>query len=606
MPSMFSWKRKSNRHVFLDRKFVGYFSHRKIPSFRQLKYLGRILPLAEYRIVKILIAVIIVNIFFLGWRLYDGTAERVADFGGAYTEALVGSPQYINPLFAQNDVDRDLARLVYSGLLKYTTDRKLVGDLAEKYDISPDGKTYSFVLRKNVVWHDGAPFGADDVMFSVQRIQDEKSRSPLNISFKDVRIKKKNDYEIAFILQKPFAPFLDLATVGILPRHIWGSIESENLFSASVNLRPIGTGEWKFQSFKKEYDGSIRSFTFDRNESYFGNKPYLDKIIFKFYPDNDTAIQALKNRHVDGVSFLPRTLRDRLAKDKNLAYYKFQLPQYTTIFFNANAQKELNSKAVREALAYAIDKDKIIQEALASEAVRISGPLLEGFLGYNKDIKPYPYDPEKAISLLKTAGWKKDEQGFYKSAIKEIKKDNGLAEKIEEKNRLAVKLTTVQKPEHVTVAELIKKDWERIGVEARVEFVEPSLVKSEVIDARQYEAFLYGTIIGSDPDLYPFWHSSQSAPPGLNLSGFSNADADRLLEEARHSTDEKERSGKYRKFQEIIRDQTPAIFLYSPSYNYVVAREIKGIRDGKQLIYPADRFGDLSEWYRKTKRAVKK
>ena len=556
--------------------------------------------------MKVLFIIIAINLVFLGWRFYTSTTEEIPRQGGTYTEALVGSPQYINPLYAQNDVDRDLTRLVYSGLLRYTTDRKLVGDLAESYSVSEDGKTYHFILRKNVVWHDGTPFTADDVVFTTQLIQDSKSRSPFGLSFKDVRIEKKNNYEVEFILSRPFAPFLDLATIGVLPRHIWSSIQPENLFSASPNLRPLGTGAWQFQSFKKESDGSIRSYTFARNERSIATKPYLDKIIFKFYPDSDTAIQALKNRHVDGVSFLPRDLRDRLAKDKDLIYYSFNLPQYTAIFFNSNTQKELESKALRQALAYAIDTKRIIREALSGQAVQIAGPLLPGFIGYHDGIKPYAYDPDKARSLLQTAGWKKDEQGFFKTEMKETKRSDGSIEKIEEKKRLTVKLTTVQRPEHVATADLIKKDWEAIGVQTQVEFVEPSLVKTEVIDARQYEAFLYGSIIGSDPDLYPFWHSSQASSPGLNLSGFSNSDADRLLEEARHITDEKERSKRYRKFQEIIRTETPAIFLYSPSYNYVVNREIKGIRNGKQLIYPADRFSDLSEWYRKTKRATRK
>ncbi|MBI4272987.1 hypothetical protein HY621_04000 [Candidatus Uhrbacteria bacterium] len=597
MLSIFSWKRKNSRHALLDRRLVGSLSDRKVPNLRQLKYLGRVLPLGEYRFVKVLFIIIAINILFLGWRFYAGITEQIPTTGGTYAEALVGEPQYINPLYAQSDVDRDLTRLVYSGLLRYTTERKLIGDLAESYKVSKDGKTYRFKLRKNVVWHDRVPFTADDVLFTIRLIQDEKSHSPLRVSFKDVRVEKKNDYEIAFVLSRPFAPFLDLATTGILPHHIWSSVQPENLFAASPNLRPLGTGEWQFQSFKKESDGSIRSYTFIRNERYFARIPYLDKLILKFYPDSDTAIQALKNRHVDGVSFLPRALRDRLTKDKDLAYYSFNLPQYTAIFFNSNAKKDLESKAVRQALAYAIDTNEIIQKAIAGEAVPIAGPLLPGFLGYHDGITPYAHDPEKSKRLLETAGWKKDELGFFMSERKEAKN--------EEKRRLEVKLTTVQRPEHVATAELIKKDWEAIGVTTQVEFVEPSLIKTEVIDTRQYEAFLYGAIIGSDPDLYPFWHSSQASSPGLNLSGFSNAEADRLLEDARHITDEKERSARYRKFQEIVRSETPAIFLYSPAYNYVVARQIQGIRDGKQLIYPADRFSDLSDWYRNTKRKIR-
>lgn len=577
-----------------------------MPSIRQLRYIRRILSGREFGIAKILIVIIVLNILFLGWRIYTGSADHIPASGGTYTEAIVGAPQYINPLFAQSDVDRDLTRLAYSGLLRYTINRKLVGDLAEVYRISKDGKKYHFKLRKGIVWHDGAPLTAEDIVFTVGLIQNEKSRSPLYVSFKDVRVEKKNDYEVDFILSRPFAPFLDLATVGILPRHIWSSLQPENLFSASPNLRPVGSAEWKFHSFKKEPDGSLRSFTFERNEDYFANKPFLDKITLKFYPDSDSAIQALKNRHVDGLSFLPHALRDKLVKDKDLAYYSFNLPQYTAIFFNSQRNKNLESKALRQALAYAIDRNQVVEKALAGEAVSVHGPLLPGFLGYHEGIASVSYDPNKAMRLLETAGWKKDEQGFYKPETKKTKKSDGTSEKIEEKQRLSIQLKTVQRPEHIAVAEMVKTDWERIGIAATVEFIEPALVKTEVIDSRAYEAFLYGAIIGSDPDLYPFWHSSQVQAPGLNLSGFANVPADRLLEQARHATDENQRVQKYRKFQEIVRDEIPAIFLYSPTYHYVANSKIRGIHDNKQLVYPADRFRDLSEWYRKTKRSEKK
>ncbi len=605
MPFLMSWKQKNTRHTSLDRRLLHAFTRAKKPSLKQLKYLPRILSRKEYLFVRVLVGVIIVNLVFLGWRTFTATTQVIAEYGGTYTEGLVGSPQYINPLFAQGDADRDLSSLVYSGLLRYTVDRKLVGDLAQEYSISPDGKTYRFTLREKMVWHDGSPLTAEDVVFTVAMIQDSKSRSPLAVSFKDVRVEKIDDRTIQFVLSKPFAPFLDLATTGILPRHIWSSLQPENLFFASSNVRPVGSGAWKFHSLKKDADGTIRSYTFSRNENYFGEKPYLEKLVFKFYPDSDTAIQALKNRHVDGISFLPRILRDRLTKDKNLRYYTFYLPQYTAIFFNKEANGDLASKAVRQALALAINRDQIISTALAGEAAMIDGPIPRVFLGYHECLKGYDYDPGKAEGLLKTAGWLRDEEGFYKNEKKETKKSDGSIEKEIVKHRLTVRLTTVQRPEHASVVDSIAKNWQAIGVTVQTEFVDPSLVKSEVIDTRAYQTFLYGAIIGADPDLYPFWHSSQIAAPGLNLSQFSNSKADTLLEEGRHLIDTAERAKRYKAFQEIIHDELPAIFLYSPTYNYVLERDVQGIADGKQLIHAADRFVDLSHWYIKTKRTGK-
>jgi len=566
-----------------------------------------VLASGEYRIVKILFIIVLANAAFLGWRAFTSGTGVEPKRGGTYTEGVVGAPQFINPLFAQNDTDRDLSALVYSGLLRYTNNREVTGDLAESYEVSKDAKTYTFHLRSGIQWQDGEPFGVDDIIFTVTLIKDPKSRSPLSLSYKDIEVKKIDDTTVQFALPKPFAPFLDLiATTGIVPRHIWSSIQPENLFLASPNGKPIGTGPWKFSNFSKDRDGTLRSYTFERFDGYFGPKPYLDKIVFKFYPDSDSSIQALKSRHVDGVSFLPRRLRGKLEKDKELAYYTFQLPQYTAIFFNQKANPDLSSKAVRQAIAYAIDKERIVRDVLSGEGTVIHTPILPGFVGYSDTVKTYQHDALKATALLETAGWKKDEAGYlYQMQTEEKEKEDGTKEKVETKKYLTITLTTVQRPEHADIAAIVKENWESIGIKTETQFSDPALVKSDVIDPRTYEALLYGAIIGADPDLYPFWHSSQSHAPGLNLSQFSNETADTLLEEGRHLTDPKERAKRYTKFQDIISDEVPAIFLYSPTYNYVVDRRVKGVRDGTYLVYPADRLQDLAERYVKTKRVRK-
>lgn len=605
--NMLSWRHKRSRHTALDRHVVGLLGSKRFPSLRQLRYAGKVLASGEYRVVKILFAVLLVNLIFLGWRAFTADTGFEPKSGGTYTEGVVGVPQYINPIFVQNDVDRDLSSLVYSGLLRYTSNREMISDLAESYEISDDAKSYTFHLRRDVKWHDGQPVSIDDVVFTVNLIKDPKSRSPLSLSYKEIEVKKVDDATVLFVLPKPFAPFLDLiATTGIMPRHVWGSLQPENIFFASPNVKPVGTGPWKYDSFSKDKDGTLRSYTFKRFDEYFGAKPFLDTIVFKFYPDNDSSIQALKSRHVDGVSFLPRRLRSKLQKDNQLAYYTFQIPQYTAIFFNQKANPDLSSKAVRQALAFAIDKERIVRDVLSGEGTVIHSPLLPGFLGYSEKIKTYQKDAAKASALLETAGWKKDEQGnLYKMETEEKEKEDGTKEKAEIKRYLTITLTTVQRPEHADIAAIVKENWEHIGVKTDLAFADPALVKSDVIDSRDYEALLYGAIIGADPDLYPFWHSSQIQPPGLNLSQFSNETVDTLLEEGRHLTDPEQRAERYAKFQDIMSDEVPAIFLYSPTYNYVVDTRIKGVRDGTYLVYPADRLLDLTERYIKTKRTRK-
>lgn len=599
------WRRGTRHHRSFDTKLISALAPTRVPSLRQLKYLPRILSSREYRVFKILGVIALVQIAFLGWRFVDAHTVLVPKPGGSYSEALVGTAQFINPiLYQNNDVDRDFVSLVYSGLLRYDDRRELISDLATRYEISSDQLTYTFYLRNDVKWHDGEPFSADDVLFTFQKIQDPKVKSPLYVSAKDIYVRKVDATTVQFGLKKPFAPFLDLMTRQIIPEHIWKNIPADNFYLAQLNLKPIGTGAWKYTSFKKNADGTLRSYIFVRNDHYYREKPYLEKLTFKFYPDNDSAVQALKNRTVQGVSFVPRELRDRLEKNKDIQYYTFDAPQYTALFFNQSLNADLKSKAVRQALAYAIDKDRLVREVLAGEGHVVHAPLLSGFLGYHEKVRRYDTNVTTALQLLETAGWKKDAQG---QLVKEgpapdpKKKD----EAPPAARQLKMTIATVRSPEHTKTAELISADWQQLGVAVDITYADAQNIKTDVIDSRNFEILLYGEIIGSDPDLYPFWHSSQAQAPGLNLALFSSPSADKFLEDARQSSDTKKRTEMYQKFQDILAEEMPAIFLYSPTYNYAVDKEVRGIRDRKQIIYPSDRFGDIYSWYTKTRREPK-
>lgn len=569
----------------LDQQLIGSVSRKRKFSVAQFKYLHRILTQREYRIVQILGIILIVNLAFLSWKAYQQMTVEVPNVGGTYSEGLVGSPSTINPLFLHtNDSDRDLVALVYSGLMRYTADRTIEPDLAESFELSEDQKTYTFTLRRDVVWHDGEPFRASDVVFTLSRIQDPAVKSPLYASYKDITVKKEDDYRISFTLTKPFAPFLDLATVPILPEHLWGELTADQLPISALNLKPVGTGPWKFRSLQKEKDGTIRSYTLSRNNEYHGGKPFVERLIFKFYPDMQSAVQALKNRHIDGVSFVSREERESLARDPALRVRSLHLPQYAALFVNLNGKKDLQSRDVREALAYAIDKERIVAQGMGGEAEVIQGSIPKGLLGYHADIRTYAYDRGKAEELLDKAGLKKGEDG---------------------KRALTIELATVDTPERARIAEMVKEMWEGIGLTVALTYEPQGTIRELVLNPRKYDILLYGAVVGSDPDLYPFWHSSQVNAPGLNLSQYSDTDADKLLEEARTTPDIQKREELYRKFQDILARDLPALFLYTPIYYTVVTKEISGVRDSLRISYPSDRFGDLSSWYRKSRREFK-
>ncbi len=372
----------------------------------------------------------------------------------------------------------------------------------------------------------------------------------------------------------------------------------------------------------------------------------------------------MANAKVDGLSFLPPNLNDAVKKNKNLIFYSLHLPQYTALFFNQKNNEFLRDKNIRLALANGLNKEKIINEALKKEKGNsqepitregevIHGPILPGFIGYSPEIKKYDYNEDGANKILDEAGWKKMSVEDYQKRQAEAKAkelesrkqentktqkqettgasqetaaqnqnvNTDVSENIEpttelppepafyrynKQNKfLTVKLTAVDLPESATVAKIIRDYWQAIGVKVELSLVGGSRISREAINNRQYEALLYSEILGSDPDPYAFWHSSQNQAPGVNLAVFSDRNVDKLLEDARQTNDNQKRAEYYKKFQDILAEQLPAIFLYNPTYTYAVDKKIKGL-DTQRIAVPSDRFANIANWYVKTKMRFKK
>ncbi|MBU1146099.1 peptide ABC transporter substrate-binding protein [Patescibacteria group bacterium] len=577
------------RQTDFDKKLVFALSKSRMPTFSQLKYLPRYLARSEKFVLLGLFIVLLLGLGFWGVKFSLEKMEKVPDYGGEYVEGLVGAPQYVNPILAQtNDVDMDLSRLVFSGLFKYDSAQVLVSDLAERYEISEDKRVYTIFLKDNLTWHDGEKLTAADVVFTASLIKDPLFRSPLYSGFRGVTVEKVDDRTLKFILNESYAPFLGMLTFGILPEHLWYNIPAQSANLAEYNIKPVGSGPFKFKSLTKDKNGSIKIYTLVVNDNFYDKKPYLEKLIFKFYPDYDSALAALQNQNIEAISFLPEETEESLQSKKFTKYF-LSLPQYTAIFFDQKNNEFLKDAAVRKALALAIDKNKIVNEALGGKGEAVDGPILPGYVGHSPDIKKIAFDQGFAKDNLEKAGYKLAEgEPFRKKGDKVLK----------------IVLTTVDRPEYNKVADLIKTSWEAIGVQVELSIVPSIRIQREIIRPRAYESLMLGTILGFDPDPYPFWHSSQVEDPGLNLSLYANRNVDKLLEEARQTDNPEERAKKYLEFQNILADDIPAIFLYSPRYTYVVSALVFGI-DVARISVPSDRFAGISNWYKETKRQWK-
>ncbi|MCR4323254.1 MAG: ABC transporter substrate-binding protein [Candidatus Azambacteria bacterium] len=529
------------------------------------------------------------------WMGYIERTNAIPAHGYTYTEALVGEPQFINPiLLGLNDTNRDIASLVYSGLMKYNENGNVVPDLAERYEISEDGMSYTFFLRTDAEWHDGEKVTVDDVMFTFSAILNPEYGSPQRASLQEIKAEKIDNYTIRLTIPHPYAQFLERMTNGIVPKHVWENINPKNISLAEANLMPIGSGPYRFVKFAKDKYGRIVSLSLAANQRSYNGTPFIAAIDFFFYQTNEDALQAYKQKKVMGVSGIESQQKGELEK-YGAHVYAMNVPKYFAVFFNQTSNKALADKNVRIALTHATDAMAITRDVFDGNATTIDSPVLPWFMGYNPDVKKYAPSIETAQALLEESGWKdRDADGIREKTIGKDK----------EATPLAITLITSDLPDLIYTGELLKAQWEAVGARVTFETYTIDELKQQVIKQRGYEALLFGEALSQLPDPYLFWHSSQRRDPGLNLALYNNKDADALLETMRESLSADERTASVGKFQEILAEDVPAIFLYSPHYLYAVSNDVKNIIT-THINTPARRFTAIEAWYIATTRVNK-
>lgn len=629
-----------------DVALVRRLSGRRVPSLRQVLRIGRILGKKERHVFNVSLSLLLVSVVWLFIIFAFQNRAQVPKVGGEYVEGIVGTIQLINPLYAPlNDVDMDVSRLVYSGLMKKDKDGLLMPDLATSYEISEDKKTYTFTLRDDVKWHDGESFSAYDVAFTYESVQDSSVGSPLIVSFRGVQITVADEHTITFMLEEPFSQFASLLTLGILPEHIWGQIPADQMRLAQRNVRPIGSGPFKFKRLLKDETGFIYRYELERNEDYYDSAPFLETFVLQFYAQYDAIegpVTAIREQKIDGLHFVPLHLRDRV-KRKHIELKTLQLPQYTALFFNDKHNDILEKKSVREALSKAVDKQRILVETLDGEGTVLHGPILPGFPGYSEEFTGLTYAVDEANELLDKSFTRVDageyvgelkaelikelmqEQGSTTSTEAEVSDEeqeeqipeeiqNQVEELLKERVNDAqlfyrkdddeiveIELVTADTPEYHLVSQFLAGYWQELGIKTNITFIPSRELSRRILKGRNYDVLLYGVILGGDPDQYSFWHSSQVEHPGLNLSGYVNRKTDGILEKIRESTDEAEIDKLYVDLQTQLIADIPAVFLYTPNYTYAQNDSLKGFAV-ERISHPSDRFSQAHEWYVRTKR----
>ncbi len=494
--------------------------------------------------------------------------------GGTYSEAAVGTVSTLNPILPESVTASDVNRLIFSGLTRYNAQRQLVPDLAT-WDISNEGKSYTFHLRHNVKWHDGVPFTSADVVFTLAAIQNPDSRSPLASSWDGVKIEAKDDYTVVFNLPQALNSFLDSTTVGIVPRHLLESVEPSMLREAAFNQNPVGTGPFKLKTFAP----SAKIIELSANPDYYLGRPKLDEFDFKFYPTQADTLKAYAQRQVISPGRIAPDQEEDALRESGLTEYNFTLPEIQTLFF-ANADPLLKDKNLRSILSSSLNRHDILNKATDGQGVTLTQPLLPGQTGYSTKYAVALLDTAAASRALGAAGWTQAKPGS-------IRTKGG--------TRLQLKLVTLRGGELERAANEVKRQWAVLGIDLHVITVDRDQLQQTYMRPRNFQLLLYGVNLGSDPDVYSFWHSSQAVDPGINLSAYANADADHALEAGRIKNDPLVRLGKYDAFLKAWNADAPAAVLYQSGYIYGAPDVVTGIA-AQRLVVPADRFYDIQRW----------
>ncbi|MFA6393042.1 MAG: ABC transporter substrate-binding protein [Candidatus Paceibacterota bacterium] len=583
-------------------KFLSFLKELKFPKKQELVKALESFSKKEFYIFVGVVVVALISMFIILNKLNDKFLVDVPENGGSITEGIIGMPTLVNPVLALSDADKDLVSLVYSGLMRKNPDGTFIPDLAESYTISPDGLTYTFVIKKEATFHDGTKVTADDIIFTIDKIKDPLLKSTQN-GWNIATVTKKDDRTVVFTLNKVYISFLDNMTIGILPKHIWQNVKDSEFNISPFNIKAIGSGPYKIKSVNKNKDGIPEEYVLKSFSDFTLGAPHISKLTITSFSNEKDLVQAILNGSINQAGGISSQNASAVEKSSN-TIHTASTPRIFGLFYNSANNKIFADPNVVKALNYAIDKQEIVNQVLYGYGTIINNPIPETIFKNNNTSTGI--DLDKANALLNKSGWVMREDGIRtKGGTTTINKTRKvgkktITEKVKVNNgpivRLGFSLTTGNTPELKRSTEIIKAELSKIGVDVNIEKVYEMGPLNQIIQNREYEALFFGQKISHESDLFSFWHSSQRKNPGLNISMYNNPKVDKILEDAQKTIDEEARNKKYKSFIEEFNKDLPALLIYSPKYLYTTSNELNNI-NLDTLINPADRFTSIYTWY---------
>ena len=544
----------------------------------------------RWQILIVILALIAIGVILIVQQptsLLPVAPEIKPATGGVYTEGLVGSLERLNPLLDYYQAsDHDVDRLLYSGLLRFDGRGLPQLDLAESMGISKDGKIYNFSLRANIVWHDGKPLTSADVIYTIEQLRKDGIPVPEDIRslWNTVEVQALDQLTMQFRLPEPYAPFLDYLTFGILPQHLLGDLNPEQLINAPFNIKPIGSGPYRLERVITE-GKVIKGLVLARFKDYYITPPFIEQIVFRYYPDSRSAYTAYKAGEVQGISQITPDVLTDVLNEPDLNLHTGRMPQLSLVFLNLKNSDVpfFQDASIRRALLMGLNRQHMVDQMMGGQAIIADGPIFPGSWAYYEGIERVNYNPEAALAALKTAGYTIPGTGGDVRA-----KDEQL---------LQFELLYPLDTQHAALAEAIAADWKRLGVGIVLKPVSYEELISKYLEPRSYQAVLVDIDMARypDPDPYPFWHQAQITG-GQNYSQWDDRQASEFLEQARVIGDLVERTRLYRNFQVRFTAEMPALPLFYPVYTYAVDKGVQGVTMGP-LLDTSDRFATISRWF---------
>jgi peptide/nickel transport system substrate-binding protein len=493
--------------------------------------------------------------------------------GDSLISASIGEPSNLIPALASDTASSEITGRVYSGLMKIDKDLNIVPDLAESLEISEDGLTMTFKLRQDVRWHDGAPFTSRDALFTYELMIDPQTPTAYGESYKQVKsAEAPDDYTFIVSYEKPLARALVSWCFDIMPAHL---MEGRKLEGSPLARQPVGTGPYKFDKWE-----SGQRLTLAANDDYFLGRPRLDRLVMRIIPDLSAQMMELMGGHIDTMGLTPDQYEEKSADRTFTGQYNlFRYPAfaYTYLAFNLRDPR-FSDRRVRQAMALAIDQQELIDGVLLGLGSPANGPFKPDMWACNQNVKPHPFDPEKARSLLAEAGWT-DTDG------------DGRIDRDGRPFQFSIMTNQGNKMREQT-ALIIQSRLAQVGIKADLRIVEWAAFLKEYLDKHNFEAIIMGWTIPIEPDLYDVWNSTKTRPGELNFVGFANEEVDRLIDEARFTLDQPTRKKAYDRIQEIFHEEVPYVFLYVPDALPVYSNRLVGPEVG-----PGGLGHNLTDWY---------